>query len=221
MKKRLLASLLSLAMVLTMLPSAALATEDDPDTGEPSEDTPTCICTEPCTEAGNPDRPVCLAGYSACEGTAPEETGDEPTEEPGEPQQPENNLTEESTQVELLQARIDALPTAEKLSAMEAEEQDAAYREAISIDGAILELPGEEQALLVTDKLDAVFEWFNAQTAPQPDNANDPAGEEGTESNPWDISANGDGSVTAYLTANGGAVGTIPPTPSPSPAPGK
>ena len=163
MKKRLLASLLSLAMVLTMLPSAALAAGNGPDTGEPSGNTPTCTCTELCTEAGNPDCPVCLADYSACKGTAPEETGDEPTEEPGEPQQPENTLTEESTQVELLQARIDALPTAEKLSAMEAEERDAAYWEAIFIDDAILELPDEDQALLNTAKLLAVFDWFEQQ----------------------------------------------------------
>ncbi len=163
MKKRLLASLLSLAMVLTMLPSAALAAGNGPDTGEPSGNTPTCTCTELCTEAGNPDCPVCLADYSACKGTAPEETGDEPTEEPGEPQQPENTLTEESTQVELLQARIDALPTAEELSAMEAEERDAAYWEAIFIDDAILELPDEDQALLNTAKLLAVFDWFEQQ----------------------------------------------------------
>ena len=82
MKKRLLASLLSLAMVLTMLPSAALAAGNGPDTGEPSEDTPTCICTELCTEAGNPDCPVCLAGYSACKGMAPEGMDGEPVEEP-------------------------------------------------------------------------------------------------------------------------------------------
>lgn len=118
MRRRLLAIFLTLTMALAVFPASALATGDDPDTGEPSEDTPTCICTELCTEEGNPDCPVCLADYSACEGTAPEETGDEPTEEPGEPQQPENTLTEESTQVELLQARIDALPTVEELSAM-------------------------------------------------------------------------------------------------------
>lgn len=190
MKKRLLASLLSLVMVLTMLPSAALAAEDIPDTGEPSGDTPTCTCTELCTEGGNPDCPVCAADYSACEGTAPEGMDGESAEEP--------------TQAELLQARIDALPTAEELSAMEAEERDAVNLEAISIDDAIRELPGEEQALLETAKLDAVFEWLNAQTAPQPDNVNDPVGEEGTESKPWDISAEGDdNNVTAYLTENG------------------
>ena len=163
MRRRLLAIFLTLTMALAVFPASALATGDDPDTGEPSEDTPTCICTELCTEEGNPDCPVCLADYSACKGTAPEETGDEPTEEPGEPQQPENTLTEESTQVELLQARIDALPTAEELSAMEAEERDAAYLEAIAIGDAILELPDEDQAFLNTAKLLAVFDWFEQQ----------------------------------------------------------
>ena len=204
MRRRLLAIFLTLTMALAVFPASALATGDDPDTGEPSEDISTCTCTELCTaDAVNSECPVCAENYSACEGSAPEETGDEPTEEPGEPQQPENTLTEESTQVELLQARIDALPTVEELSAMGAEERDAAYQEAISIDDAIRELPGEEQALLVTDKLDAIFDWLNVQTAPQPDNANDPAGEEGTENNPWDISAEGEeNNVTAYLTQN-------------------
>ena len=77
MKKRLLASLLSLAMVLTILPTAALAVGDDPDTGEPSEDTLACTCTAPCTEESTPDCPICAVDITACKGTASEE---EPTE---------------------------------------------------------------------------------------------------------------------------------------------
>ena len=206
MKKRLLASLLSLAMVLTILPTAALAVGDDPDTGEPSEDTLACTCTELCTETkSNSACPVCAENYSVCESTAPEGTEPAPTEEPTDPQQLENTLTEEPTQVELLQTRIDALPTAEELSTMEAEERDAAYVEAISIDDAIWGLPDEEQALLETVKLDAVFEWFNAQIATQPEYGN----AEGTELGPWDVSANEDNSVTASLTANGDSTYTL------------
>lgn len=77
MKKRLLASLLSLAMVLTILPTAALAVGDDPDTGEPSEDTLACTCTAPCTEESTPDCPICAVDITACKGTVSEE---EPTE---------------------------------------------------------------------------------------------------------------------------------------------
>ena len=184
MKKRLLASLLSLVMVLAMLPTAALATD------ETTGDEPPVVCAEleGCMDsAHDADCPLYVA---------PEETGDEHTEElADEPNEP--------TVAEQLQARIDALPTAEELSAMEAEERDAAYLEAISIDDAIRELPDEEQALLETTKLDAVFAWFNAQTATQPDSATNPVGEEGTESNPWNVSADGAGNnVTAYLTEN-------------------
>ena len=150
MKKRLLASLLSLAMVLTMLPSAALATGDDPDTGEPSEDTPTCICTELCTEGTVHSKcPVCTEDITACGGTASEET--------------DGDSVEDATEVGQLQARIDTLPAAEELSAMGNEERDAAYLEAIAIGDAILELPDEDQALLNTAKLLAVFDWFEQQ----------------------------------------------------------
>lgn len=186
MKKRLLASLLSLVMVLTMLPTAAMATD------ETTGDEPPVVCAEleGCMDsAHDADCPLYVA---------PEETGDEPTEEPAdEPNEP--------TVAEQLQARIDALPSAEELSAMGNEERDAAYLEAISIDDAIQELPDEEQALLETTKLDTVFEWFNAQVAAQPEGDPETAEEpEGTEDNPWDISADGEGNdVTAYLTVNG------------------
>lgn len=192
MKKRLLASLLSLAMVLTMLPSAALATGDDPDTGEPSEDTPTCICTELCTEGTVHSKcPVCTEDITACGGTASEET--------------DGDSVEDATEVGQLQARIDTLPAAEELSAMGNEERDAAYLEAIAIGDAIWGLPAEEQALLETVKLDAVFEWFNAQIATQPEHGN----AEGTELGPWDVSANEDNSVTASLKANGDSTYTL------------
>ena len=186
MKKRLLASLLSLVMVLAMLPTAAMATD------ETTGDEPPVVCAEleGCMDsAHDADCPLYVA---------PEETGDEPTEEPAdEPNEP--------MVAEQLQARIDALPSAEELSAMGDEERDAAYLEAISIDDAIQELPDEEQALLGTTKLDTVFEWFNAQTAAQPEGNSEPAEEpEGEEDNPWDISADGEGNdVTAYLTVNG------------------
>ena len=184
MKKRLLASLLSLVMVLAMLPTAAMATD------ETTGDEPPVVCAEleGCMDSTHDaDCPLYVA---------PEETGDEPTEKPAdEPNEP--------MVAEQLQARIDALPSAEELSAMGDEERDAAYLEAISIDDAIRELPDEEQAMLETARLDAVFAWFNAQTATQPDSATNPVGEEGTESNPWNVSADGAGNnVTAYLKEN-------------------
>ena len=68
MKKRLLSILLSLAMALTMLPTAAFAVDGS------SEETPQCICTEHCAEGNvNSDCPVCggADGYSACAYTVP------------------------------------------------------------------------------------------------------------------------------------------------------
>lgn len=76
MKKRLLASLLSLAMVLTLLPSAALAVENEPDTGDPPQE---CICETLCTEETvNTECPACVEDISACTGMAPEEDPAEP-----------------------------------------------------------------------------------------------------------------------------------------------
>ena len=86
MRKRLLASLLSLVMVLTMLSAAALAA-DPPEEAAPVED---CICTELCTvENINGDCPVCggEGSYAACAYTEPEETVPA-EEEPAEVEEP-------------------------------------------------------------------------------------------------------------------------------------
>lgn len=71
MKKRVLAGLLSLAMIFTMLPITAFAINDF--TAE-SNLTKECTCTELCTEENtNQDCTVCgNEGYNACAYTAPE-----------------------------------------------------------------------------------------------------------------------------------------------------
>ena len=66
MKKRLLAGLLSMVMLLTVLPTAAFAADEDPGELPPVEN---CNCTAPCTEDnGNVDCPVCgvPGGFAAC-----------------------------------------------------------------------------------------------------------------------------------------------------------
>ena len=78
MKKRILASLLSLVMVLSMLPTA-LAAEDFTPTGGPQQDEAVCICKALCTEEEiNTDCPVCggEAGYMACAYTVAGPQGD-------------------------------------------------------------------------------------------------------------------------------------------------
>ena len=78
MKKRILASLLPLVMILSMFPTA-LAAEDVTPTDEPTQNEVVCICDALCTEEMvNTDCPVCggEAGYTACTYTASEPQGD-------------------------------------------------------------------------------------------------------------------------------------------------
>ncbi len=77
MKKRLLASLLSLCLLTGLIPTAALAVEDD--AGDALS--PDCICEALCTENevdGN--CPVCSVDFTACLGIAPEGSADVPVE---------------------------------------------------------------------------------------------------------------------------------------------
>lgn len=63
--KRLLSLLTAAALVLTLVPSGALATGDTPE----QEDTPICVCTDKCTEGSvNSDCAVCTADPGACQG---------------------------------------------------------------------------------------------------------------------------------------------------------
>lgn len=63
--KRLLSLLTAAALMLTLVPSGALATGDTPE----QEDTPICVCTDKCTEGSvNSDCAVCTADPGACQG---------------------------------------------------------------------------------------------------------------------------------------------------------
>lgn len=85
MKKRILASLLSLCLIVGLLPTAVLAADES---GTEGESPAVCTCTALCTE-GNVDEtcPVCAEDYNSCAyEEAPTEPAEEPTEEPaGEP----------------------------------------------------------------------------------------------------------------------------------------
>ncbi len=66
-RRRMLATLLALALCLSLLPMSALAAEADA-LGETGPEEAVCTCTAPCTEGGmNTACPVCGA-----EGAAPE-----------------------------------------------------------------------------------------------------------------------------------------------------
>lgn len=74
MKKRILASLMSLCLIVGLLPTAALAV-DEPD-GDPS---PVCTCGTLCTEEAVDDTcPVCVEDYKLCTYEVPADKG-EPT----------------------------------------------------------------------------------------------------------------------------------------------
>ena len=79
MKKRILASLLSLCLIVGLLPTAVLAADE---IGTEGEMPAVCTCTALCTE-GSVDEtcPVCAEDYNSC---ACEEAPTEPVEEPGD-----------------------------------------------------------------------------------------------------------------------------------------
>ena len=79
MKRRLLATFLSLCLLVGLLPTVALATDEEPG----AEPAPVCTCESLCTEgAADKTCPVCAADYTVCSYTAPAEPVEEPTEEP-------------------------------------------------------------------------------------------------------------------------------------------
>lgn len=81
MKKRLLASLLSLCLIVGLLPTAVLAAEEETGGVLP----PVCTCEAHCAEGAVDETcPVCTVDYTACTYTAPVEPEKEPTKEPAE-----------------------------------------------------------------------------------------------------------------------------------------
>lgn len=81
MKKRLLASLLSLCLIVGLLPTAVLAAEEETGGDLP----PVCTCEAHCAEGAVDEAcPVCTVDYTACTYTAPVEPEEEPTKEPAE-----------------------------------------------------------------------------------------------------------------------------------------
>lgn len=106
MKKRLLASVMSLCMILSLLPVSAFA--EEPGTAPESETT--CICNAQCTEdTPNTECPVCAEDIAGCTAPAqvsdpeettptqddqtPEEDSSAPTEEPSQPTEPNQEPT--------------------------------------------------------------------------------------------------------------------------------
>ena len=80
MKKRILASLMSLCLIVGLLPTAAFAAEDPP-AGQ-DEQPAVCTCEAPCTEESKDETcPVCVKDYALCKAQA-EPTTTEPENDP-------------------------------------------------------------------------------------------------------------------------------------------
>lgn len=142
-KKRLLTTLLSVAMAFTMLPTAAFAQEPATDDGGPVT---TCICESKCMkDLVNKECGVCKNDFDKC--------GDTGKAAPAE-----------STAAAALRARINALPTAEEYMAMKYGKQEQVYNEAAAIDDTYNTLSEEEQAMLNIRKVGALLAMSSVNT---------------------------------------------------------
>lgn len=150
MKKRVLAMMLSLAMVFSLLPMAAYAEDDvtsSIETTEMQSDIQEEVPVETATESDNEQPP---AETSATE----TETTPETTE----------TVPEEPDAVSLLQDRIWALPGVEEFASAEEAEQEAVSNEIQSILDEYEALSAEEQERLDISRLEALFAMFSAST---------------------------------------------------------
>ena len=161
MKKRLLAAVMSLCMIVSLLPVSAFALEDE---GENPE-TETCICDTRCTEDNfNEDCTVCAADVLQCTGEEEQTGGEVPgePETPGEPEEPseteipdeteEPGETEETGETEEPKTPANSVPTEEQMGAETAGEpvpyaEDAVY---VSADKGSDDNPGTSEKPFAT-----------------------------------------------------------------------
>lgn len=182
MKKRILASLLSLCLLVGLFPATALAVDETQDGGEPS---PVCTCEALCTEeAADENCPVCTEDITLCAyEEAPMDEGEPvpctltegctlenghegecvttPADPEGDPETPAEPMV-----VEQLQARINALPGADVLAEMDEAEQAEVYAEVSAIYDAVDALTGEEAAELDVTALEEAAAFFTQQIMP-------------------------------------------------------
>lgn len=207
MRKKLLASLLAAVMLVSLLPTSALAAQEDgvTDGGEPSQ---VCICAALCTEGTvNENCPVCAEDFALCTYEETPADGDENT------YYETDGVTDPA--VAEVQARIDALPAAEEITADNAEEVAAQLD---AIDEAKAALSDEQVELLDVTRYVAAAEALSA-LAGQPEanepellvdttlygNCGAPTTEGGavTDAVKWQLISNNDDPTTYTLTISG------------------
>lgn len=143
MKKRILASLMCVCLLVGLLPTAALATEDT--AGEATA----CTVTEGCTlEDGHEGE--CVLSDEAADDLADASSG-------------EYDVDEDTIIISAIQERIDALPDADTLADMDEGEQAEVYAEVCDIYDAIDELTDEEADELDASALEDTAAFFTQQ----------------------------------------------------------
>lgn len=170
MKKRVLSMLMTLALCLTLFPAPAWAAEDTPEGGaivqqEQQEEISPAVPEQAGTneeENGSEGDPQNTGTPDA--GGAEDSKADAP--ESGEDEIAGNNA---DAAVSAVQTMIDALPAVSELDGMTADELDAAYDDIQAAYDAYEALNAEQQAQITGVDFEALFGWFNSQTAPLTD----------------------------------------------------
>lgn len=199
MKQQIIASLLAMCLVAGLLPTAALAAEDEvPDCGIPIVCTMDKNCKaeshdEGCPLYVTPEEPV--------------EDAEEPLAEGSESPAPADPA------VTALQKRINALPGVAELAEVDEDEWAAVYEEVCAIYDAIDELTSKEAEALDMSVLEAAAAFFTQQIMPL-DGGNDATamsgncGAEGNESSvTWKLEQNNEDAenptYTLVISGNG------------------
>ena len=166
MKKRVLSMFMALALCLTLLPAPVRAAEDTPESGaivqqERQEEISPAVSEQAGTneeENGSEGDPQNTGTPDA--GGAEDSKADAP--ESGEDENAGNNA---DAAVSAVQTMIDALPIVSELDGMTADELDAAYDDIQAAYDAYEALNAEQQAQITGADFEALFGWFNSQTA--------------------------------------------------------
>lgn len=150
MKKRILASILCVCLLVGLLPTAALATEDT--AGEATACTVTEGCTLPAEHDGE-----CV--------TTPAET-EKQADDPADASGGEYDVDDDTTVISSIQERINALPDADTLADMDEDEQAEVYAEVCDIYDAIDGLTDKQTEALDVSALEEAAAFFTQQIMP-------------------------------------------------------
>lgn len=184
MKKRLLAVLLTAAMLFSVLPASALAAEGDEDSA------PVCAGLEGCTEDAHDEE--CPLYAEPVEGGGDTNSYYEFEDVYG--------IDEDTVVISQIQARIDALPGVDTLAVMDTEEQAEVYAEVCAIYDAIDELTDDEAGALDVSALEEAAAFFTRQIMPLDNVAATAITAAGGELASGDYQLTGDITLTTDLT---------------------